>query len=67
MTQQTIPAHEHGLAESSTKMAQAFRNLQHAVTQSHESIFMTDQAGLITRVNPAFEKAHWLHVSDCRR
>ena len=43
-------------ADVSIKMAQALRNLQCAVTQSHEAVFITDQAGLITRVNPAFEE-----------
>jgi PAS domain S-box-containing protein len=37
-------------------MAQALRNLQHAVTQSHDAIFMTNGAGIVSRVNPAFEK-----------
>jgi PAS domain S-box-containing protein len=37
-------------------MAQALRNLQHAVTQSHDAIFMTDGTGIVSRVNPAFEK-----------
>jgi PAS domain S-box-containing protein len=47
---------ESKTADASTKMAQAMRNLQCAVTQSHEAIFITDAAGLISRVNPAFEK-----------
>jgi two-component system, cell cycle sensor histidine kinase and response regulator CckA len=34
----------------------AFRNLQHAVNQCQEVIFFTDPAGVIERVNPAFEK-----------
>ena len=55
MAHDTSHAREHRLVGSSASMTQAFRNLQHAVTQSRESIFMTDQAGLITRVNPAFE------------
>lgn len=37
-------------------MAQALRYLQHAVTQSHEAVFLTDAAGIISRVNPAFER-----------
>lgn len=41
--------------EASTRMADALRNLQHAVTQSHDAIFMTDIAGIMFRVNPAFE------------
>jgi len=34
----------------------AFRNLQQAVNQSQEVIFFTDPAGIIERVNPAFEE-----------
>lgn len=47
---------ENKTSDASIKMAQALRNLQCAVTQSHEAIFITDAAGLISRVNPAFEK-----------
>ena len=36
-------------------MAAALRNLQHAVNQSQDVIFFTDPAGVIERVNPAFE------------
>lgn len=39
-----------------TQMAEAFQNLQHAVSQCHDAIFITDSAGIITRVNPAFER-----------
>ena len=38
------------------QLAQALLNLQHAVGQCHDFVFFTDQAGVITRVNPAFEK-----------
>ena len=37
-------------------MAVALRNLQHAVNQCQEIIFLTDAAGVIERVNPAFEE-----------
>ncbi len=37
-------------------MAIALRNLQHAVNQCQDVIFLTDPAGVIERVNPAFEK-----------
>jgi len=37
-------------------MAEALRNLQHAVAQCHDAIFITDASGLITRVNAAFEQ-----------
>lgn len=39
-----------------TQMAEAFQNLQHAVSQCQDAIFITDSAGIITRVNPAFER-----------
>lgn len=39
-----------------TQMAEALRNLQHAVAQSHDGVFFTDSTGIITRVNPAFEQ-----------
>jgi len=56
MLEAATPAREVLAAEVSTRMAQALRNLQHAVTQSHDAILMTDGAGIISRVNPAFEK-----------
>lgn len=37
-------------------MAAALRNLQQAVNQSQEAIFVCDPVGVIERVNPAFEK-----------
>ena len=36
-------------------MASALRNLQHAVNQSRDAIFICDPSGVIERVNPAFE------------
>jgi PAS domain S-box-containing protein len=39
-----------------TEMAKVLRNLQHAVSQCQDSIFITDAAGVVTRVNPAFER-----------
>jgi PAS domain S-box-containing protein len=39
-----------------TQMAEALRNLQHAVAQCHDAVFITDAAGVITRVNAAFEQ-----------
>ncbi len=56
MAETTVPPRDVLSAEASTRMAQALRNLQHAVTQSHDAIFMTDAAGIVSRVNPAFEK-----------
>jgi PAS domain S-box-containing protein len=56
MAETTAPPREVPGAEASTRMALALRNLQHAVTQSHDAIFMMDGAGIVSRVNPAFEK-----------
>lgn len=39
-----------------THMAEAFRNLQRAVAQCHDAVFITDPSGVITRVNGAFER-----------
>jgi PAS domain S-box-containing protein len=39
-----------------SQMAEAFQNLQRAVSQCDDAIFFADSAGIITRVNPAFEK-----------
>lgn len=39
-----------------TQMAEAFQNLQRAISQCEDVIFFADSAGIITRVNPAFEK-----------
>jgi len=36
--------------------AQLLRNLQHAVAQCREAVFITDATGIIARTNPAFEK-----------
>ena len=38
-----------------TQMADAFQNLQRAISQCEDVIFFADSAGIITRVNPAFE------------
>jgi PAS domain-containing protein len=37
-------------------MAASLRNLRHAVDQCQDAIFTCDPAGVIERVNPAFEK-----------
>ena len=39
-----------------TQMAEAFQNLQRAISQCADAIFFADSAGIITRVNPAFER-----------
>jgi PAS domain S-box-containing protein len=39
-----------------TQMAEALRNLQRAVAQCHDAVFITDASGVITRVNAAFEQ-----------
>lgn len=38
------------------EMSQTVRNLEHAVAQCRDAIFIADAAGTISRVNPAFEK-----------
>ena len=38
-----------------TRIAEALRNLQHAVAQCHDAVFISDAAGVLTRVNAAFE------------
>ncbi len=37
-------------------MADALRNLQHAIAQCQDAVFITDAVGVISRVNPAFER-----------
>jgi len=37
-------------------MAEALRNLQHAVAQCHDAVFITASTGVLTRVNAAFEQ-----------
>jgi PAS domain S-box-containing protein len=39
-----------------TQMAEALRNLQRAVAQCHDAVFITDASGVVTRVNGAFEQ-----------
>lgn len=38
------------------QMAEAFRNLQQCVQHCQKAVFFTDGAGILQRVNPAFEK-----------
>jgi PAS domain S-box-containing protein len=42
-------------ARGPTSWPVALRNLQYAVNQCQDVIFFTDPAGMIERVNPAFE------------
>jgi len=39
-----------------TRIAEALRNLQHAVAQCKDAVFISDAAGVLTRVNAAFER-----------
>lgn len=39
-----------------SQMAEAFQNLQRVISQCEDAIFFADSAGIITRVNPAFER-----------
>lgn len=47
---------ERNATPGHSQLALALMNLQHAVGQCHDLVFFTDQAGVITRVNPAFER-----------
>src|SRR5579864_690255 len=38
------------------QMAQAFRNFQQCIQCCQKAVFFTDAAGILQRVNPAFEK-----------
>ena len=40
----------------STEASQGLRILQYAIAQCRDAVFITDAAGIIARVNPAFEK-----------
>ena len=48
--------HFDRVSDNHTEMAEALRNLQHVVSQCHDSVFITDPAGILLRVNPAFER-----------
>jgi len=39
-----------------TQMAEAFRNFQQCIQHCQKAVFFTDAAGILQRVNPAFEK-----------
>ena len=39
-----------------SQMADAFRNFQQCVHRCEKAVFFTDAAGLLQRVNPAFEQ-----------
>jgi PAS domain S-box-containing protein len=39
-----------------TQMAEAFRNFQQCIQHCDKAVFFTDEAGILQRVNPAFEK-----------
>ena len=38
------------------QMAQVFRNFQQCIQYCQKAVFFTDAAGILQRVNPAFEK-----------
>jgi|SRR5579864_33730 len=50
------PPTKFPLASSDNQMTEAFRNLQQCVQHCQKAVFFTDGAGLLQRVNPAFEK-----------
>jgi PAS domain S-box-containing protein len=39
-----------------TQMAEAFRNFQQCIQHCEKAVFFTDEAGILQRVNPAFER-----------
>jgi PAS domain S-box-containing protein len=39
-----------------TQMAEAFRNFQQCIQHCERAVFFTDEAGILQRVNPAFER-----------
>lgn len=39
-----------------TQMAEAFRNFQQCIQHCEKAVFFTDEAGVLQRVNPAFER-----------
>lgn len=51
----TSPTPNAQIGAHSTEASQMLRNLQYAIAQCHDAIFITDPAGIIARVNPAFE------------
>lgn len=54
---QTAVVTEGSVAERRpTQMADAFQNLQRAISQCEDVIFFADATGVISRVNPAFER-----------
>lgn len=54
LTTSPIPNAQIGAQSSET--SQLLRNLQHAIAQCRDAVFITDSAGIIARTNPAFEK-----------
>lgn len=52
---------EHRASEANpdnrqTQMAEAFRNFQQCIQHCQKAVFFTDEAGVLQRVNPAFER-----------
>lgn len=52
----TSPTPNAHIGSHSTDASQALRDLQYAIVQCRDAVFVADAAGLIVRVNPAFEK-----------
>jgi PAS domain S-box-containing protein len=47
------------------EMAQAFQNFQHCVQRCQKAVFFTDAAGVLQRVNPAFEQLTGYTSTEC--
>jgi len=52
----TSPTPNAQIGAQLTEASRILRDLQYAIAQCHDAIFITDAAGVIARVNPAFEK-----------
>ncbi len=52
----TSPTPNAQIGAHSTEASQVLRDLQYAIAQCRDAVFITDAAGIIARVNPAFEK-----------
>lgn len=47
------------------QMAEAFRNFQQCVHHCQKAVFFTDAAGILQRVNPAFERLTGYSAAEC--
>lgn len=52
----TSPTPNAQIGAHSAEVSQTLRSLQYAIAQCRDAVFITDAAGMIARVNPAFER-----------